>query len=127
MLEEEIAYATDEVGRLTKVLDEQNCLLQASREQAAQKDVAIKDLEQKVKVYFKTLLQSKQSATKMVKKLNNENKKHILYQVKEQQEAVEKMVRNGGFKAAEPTVTPKSLNRVIPLYIFLLFKNDTDV
>ncbi|XP_037551279.1 kinesin-like protein KIF15-B [Nematolebias whitei] len=78
VLQEEIAYATDEVERLTKVLDEQNCLLQASQEQAAQKDVAIKDLEQKVK---------------------------------EQQEAVEKMVRNGGVNAAELTVTPKSLNR----------------
>lgn len=40
--------------------------------------------------------------------------------MKEQQEAVEKMVRNGGVKAAELTVTPKSLNRVIPPYIFLL-------
>lgn len=40
--------------------------------------------------------------------------------MKDQQEAVEKMVRNGGVKAAELTVTPKSLNRVIPAYIFLL-------
>lgn len=78
MLQEEITYATDEVERLTKVLDEQNCLLQASQEQAAQKDVAIKDLEQKVKVHFKMLLQSKQSATKIMIKLDNDNlKKHI--------------------------------------------------
>lgn len=78
MLQEEIAYATDEVERLTKVLDEQNCLLEASQEQAAQKDVAIKDLEQKVKVYFKMLLQHKQSATKIVMKLDDDNlKKHI--------------------------------------------------
>ncbi|XP_017266534.1 kinesin-like protein KIF15-A [Kryptolebias marmoratus] len=78
VLQEEITYATDEVERLTKVLDEQNCLLQASQEQTAQKDAFIKKLEQKVQ---------------------------------QQHEAVEKTVRNVGFKAAEPTVTPKSLNR----------------
>lgn len=55
MLQEEIAYATDEVERLTKVLDEQNCLLQASQEQSAQKDVVIKNLEQKVKITFENL------------------------------------------------------------------------
>lgn len=48
MLQEEVAYATEEVERLTKVLDEQNSLLQASQEQAAQKDVTIKNLQQKV-------------------------------------------------------------------------------
>uniref|UniRef100_A0A3Q2ZVJ2 Kinesin family member 15 n=1 Tax=Kryptolebias marmoratus TaxID=37003 RepID=A0A3Q2ZVJ2_KRYMA len=53
VLQEEITYATDEVERLTKVLDEQNCLLQASQEQTAQKDAFIKKLEQKVKSTLK--------------------------------------------------------------------------
>ncbi|XP_008282437.1 kinesin-like protein KIF15 [Stegastes partitus] len=48
VLQEEISYATEEVERLTKVLDEQNSLLQASQEQTAQKDVMIQNLEQKV-------------------------------------------------------------------------------
>ncbi|XP_018545534.1 kinesin-like protein KIF15-A isoform X1 [Lates calcarifer] len=79
VLQEEMAYATEEVERLTKVLDEQNSLLQASQEQAAQKDVMIQSLQQKVQ---------------------------------QQQEAVEKTLRNGNFKPlVEPTVTPKSLPR----------------
>ncbi|XP_029983240.1 kinesin-like protein KIF15 isoform X2 [Sphaeramia orbicularis] len=48
VLQEELAYATDEVERLTKVLDEQNNLLQASQEQVAQKDRVIQNLQQKV-------------------------------------------------------------------------------
>lgn len=48
VLQEEIAYATEEIERLTKVLDEQNNLLQASQEQTAQKDVMIQNLQQKV-------------------------------------------------------------------------------
>ncbi|XP_014863192.1 PREDICTED: kinesin-like protein KIF15 isoform X2 [Poecilia mexicana] len=75
VLQEEITYATEEVERLTKVCDEQQSLLNATQEQAAQKELIIKSLEQKV------------------------------------QEAVEKTVRNGGFKPTEPTVTPKSVNR----------------
>uniref|UniRef100_A0A672ZNQ4 Kinesin family member 15 n=1 Tax=Sphaeramia orbicularis TaxID=375764 RepID=A0A672ZNQ4_9TELE len=47
VLQEELAYATDEVERLTKVLDEQNNLLQASQEQVAQKDRVIQNLQQK--------------------------------------------------------------------------------
>ncbi|MED6257343.1 hypothetical protein ATANTOWER_019517 [Ataeniobius toweri] len=78
VLQEEITYATEEVERLTKVCDEQQSLLQATQEQAAQKELIIKGLEQKVQ---------------------------------QQQEAVEKTVRNGGFKPTEPTVTPKSVNR----------------
>ncbi|MEQ2265460.1 hypothetical protein XENORESO_007467 [Xenotaenia resolanae] len=78
VLQEEITYATEEVERLTKVCDEQQSLLQATQEQAAQKELIIKSLEQKVQ---------------------------------QQQEAVEKTVRNGGFKPTEPTVTPKSVNR----------------
>lgn len=49
VLQEEVTYATEEVERLTKVLDEQNSLLQASQEQTAQKDAVIHQLEQKVK------------------------------------------------------------------------------
>ncbi|XP_008398270.1 kinesin-like protein KIF15 isoform X1 [Poecilia reticulata] len=78
VLQEEITYATEEVERLMKVCDEQQSLLNATQEQAAQKELIIKSLEQKVQ---------------------------------QQQEAVEKTVRNGGFKPTEPTVTPKSVNR----------------
>ncbi|KAK5916780.1 hypothetical protein CgunFtcFv8_011728 [Champsocephalus gunnari] len=45
VLQEEVVYATEEVERLTKVLDEQNSLLQ---EQTAQKDIMIQNLQQKV-------------------------------------------------------------------------------
>lgn len=48
MLQEEVTYATEEVERLTMVLDEQNSLFQASQEQTAQKDAMIHKLEQKV-------------------------------------------------------------------------------
>uniref|UniRef100_A0A8C2ZEN0 Kinesin family member 15 n=1 Tax=Cyclopterus lumpus TaxID=8103 RepID=A0A8C2ZEN0_CYCLU len=45
VLQEEVVYATEEVERLTKVLDEQNSLLQASQEQTAQKDIMIQNLQ----------------------------------------------------------------------------------
>lgn len=48
VLQEEVTYVTEDVERLTKVLDEQNNLLQASQEQTAQKDAIIHKLEQKV-------------------------------------------------------------------------------
>lgn len=48
VLQEEVTYATEEVERLTTVLDEQNSLLRASQEQTAQKDAIIHKLEQKV-------------------------------------------------------------------------------
>uniref|UniRef100_A0A672IH02 Kinesin family member 15 n=1 Tax=Salarias fasciatus TaxID=181472 RepID=A0A672IH02_SALFA len=48
VLEEELLYATKEVERLTKVLDELNSLLLASQEQTAQKDAIIQDLRQRV-------------------------------------------------------------------------------
>lgn len=50
VLQEEVTYATEEVERLTKVLDEQSNLLQASQEKAAQKDIVIQNLKQKVKL-----------------------------------------------------------------------------
>ncbi|KAM8737455.1 kinesin-like protein KIF15 [Acanthopagrus schlegelii] len=79
VLQEEIVYATEEVERLTKVLDEQNILLQSSQEQTAKKDIIIQNLQQKVQ---------------------------------QQQEAVERTVRNGSLKPlVELTVTPKSLPR----------------
>ncbi|XP_032403994.1 LOW QUALITY PROTEIN: kinesin-like protein KIF15 [Xiphophorus hellerii] len=78
VLQEEITYATEEVERLTKVCGEQQSLLNAAQEQAAQKELIIKNLEQTVQ---------------------------------QQQEAVEKTVRNGGFRPTEATVTPKSVNR----------------
>ncbi|XP_062253695.1 kinesin-like protein KIF15 [Platichthys flesus] len=80
VLQEELTYATEEVERLTKVLDDQNSLLQASREQTAQKDVMIQNLQQKVE---------------------------------QQQDAVEKTIRNGSLKPlVETAVTPKSLPRM---------------
>uniref|UniRef100_A0A1A8UG06 Kinesin family member 15 n=2 Tax=Nothobranchius TaxID=28779 RepID=A0A1A8UG06_NOTFU len=78
VLQEEVAYATEEVDRLTKVLGEQNILLQTSQEQTAKKEAIIRSLQQKVQ---------------------------------QQQEAVEKTIRNGDFKPPESTVTPKSLDR----------------
>lgn len=50
VLQEEVTYATEEVERLTKVLDEQSNLLQALQEQTAQKDIVIQKLKQKVKL-----------------------------------------------------------------------------
>ncbi|KAM3595120.1 uncharacterized protein V6R79_018353 [Siganus canaliculatus] len=76
VLQEEMTYATEEVERLTKVLDEQNSLLRASQEQMSQKDVIIQNLQQK-----------------------------------QQQEAVEKTIKNGFKPFTELTVTPKSLPR----------------
>ncbi|XP_056151509.1 kinesin-like protein KIF15-A, partial [Lampris incognitus] len=49
LLQEEIAYTIEEVEKLTKVLDEQNGLLQASQEQMAQKESEIQKLEQRLK------------------------------------------------------------------------------
>ncbi|XP_062413304.1 kinesin-like protein KIF15 [Pungitius pungitius] len=48
VLQEEVVYATEEVERLTKVIDEQNSLLQASQEQTAEKDVTIQNLQQEI-------------------------------------------------------------------------------
>ncbi|XP_053191642.1 kinesin-like protein KIF15-B [Scomber japonicus] len=79
VLQEEVIYATEEVDRLTKVLHEQNCLLQASQEQTSQKEVMIQNLQKKIQ---------------------------------QQQEVVEKTIRNGSFTPfKESTATPKSLPR----------------
>ncbi|KAM3871379.1 kinesin-like protein KIF15 [Diretmus argenteus] len=78
VLQEEVVYATEEVERLTKVLDEQNSLLHASQEQTAQKEVTIQNLLQKLK---------------------------------QQEEAIEKTIRNGSFNPTESSVTPKSVLR----------------
>ncbi|KAK5857402.1 hypothetical protein PBY51_010650 [Eleginops maclovinus] len=76
VLQEEVVYATEEVERLTKVLDEQNSLLQ---EQTAQKDIMIQNLQQKLQ---------------------------------QQQEAVERTIRNVNFKPlVDQAGTPKSLPR----------------
>lgn len=122
VLQEEIVYATEEVERLTKVLDEQNSLLQASQEQTAKKDVIIQNLQQKVKFflfYFVLFIQLSQS--------NNASMLPIslistFYQLQRQQEAVEKTIRNGAFQPpVEPTVTPKSFPRVKPAYVFNIY------
>uniref|UniRef100_A0A8C5A4L8 Kinesin motor domain-containing protein n=1 Tax=Gadus morhua TaxID=8049 RepID=A0A8C5A4L8_GADMO len=48
LLQDEVLYATEEVERLTKVLDEQNGLLQSFQEQTTQKDSTIQSLQQQV-------------------------------------------------------------------------------
>ena len=48
MLQEEVVYATEEVERLTKVLDEQTGLLQASQDQATQNEATVQTLQDKV-------------------------------------------------------------------------------
>uniref|UniRef100_A0A671WCY4 Kinesin family member 15 n=1 Tax=Sparus aurata TaxID=8175 RepID=A0A671WCY4_SPAAU len=55
VLQEEIAYATEEVERLTKVLDEQNILLQSSQEKTAKKDIMIQNLQQKQEAVERTV------------------------------------------------------------------------
>uniref|UniRef100_A0A8C8CSL2 Kinesin motor domain-containing protein n=1 Tax=Oncorhynchus tshawytscha TaxID=74940 RepID=A0A8C8CSL2_ONCTS len=52
VLQEEVVYATEEVERLTKVLDEQAGLLQASQDQTAQKEAIIQTLQEKVTDLF---------------------------------------------------------------------------
>uniref|UniRef100_A0A8C8CP31 Kinesin motor domain-containing protein n=1 Tax=Oncorhynchus tshawytscha TaxID=74940 RepID=A0A8C8CP31_ONCTS len=54
VLQEEVVYATEEVERLTKVLDEQAGLLQASQDQTAQKEAIIQTLQEKSSVTPKT-------------------------------------------------------------------------
>lgn len=49
VLQDDLLYATGDVERLTKALDEQSGLLQASQDQTAQKDTLIKNLQQKLK------------------------------------------------------------------------------
>ncbi|KAK6304480.1 hypothetical protein J4Q44_G00250660 [Coregonus suidteri] len=49
VLQEEVVYATEEVERLTKVLDEQTGLLQASQDQTAQKEAIVQTLQEKLK------------------------------------------------------------------------------
>ncbi|KAK0143351.1 Kinesin-like protein KIF15-A [Merluccius polli] len=49
LLQDEVVYATEEVERLTKVLDEQNGLLQSFQEQTTQKDAMIQSLQQQLK------------------------------------------------------------------------------
>ncbi|KAM6961222.1 kinesin-like protein KIF15 [Aplochiton taeniatus] len=49
LLQEEVAFATEEVQRLTKVLDEQAALLQTSKEQTTQKETSIQGLLDKLR------------------------------------------------------------------------------
>ncbi|KAF7647426.1 hypothetical protein LDENG_00172690, partial [Lucifuga dentata] len=49
VLQEEVTYATKDIERLMKVLDEKNSLLQASQEQMAKKELAIQKLQQRLK------------------------------------------------------------------------------
>lgn len=117
VLQEEIVYATEEVERLTKVLDEQNSLLQASQEQTAKKDVIIQNLQQKVKFFYFILfiysIKSNNTSMLPISPIST------FYQLQRQQEAVEKTIRNGAFQPpVELTVTPKSFPRVKPAYVF---------
>ncbi|XP_076014647.1 kinesin-like protein KIF15 [Genypterus blacodes] len=79
LLQEDVTYATEDVERLTKMLDEQNSLLQSSQEQMMQKEATIKNL---------------------------------LHRLKQQEDAIERTIRNGSLKPVlEAAVTPKSLPR----------------
>uniref|UniRef100_A0A665WJJ3 Kinesin-like protein n=1 Tax=Echeneis naucrates TaxID=173247 RepID=A0A665WJJ3_ECHNA len=75
VLQEEMTYATEEVERLTKVLDEQSSLLQASQELTAQKDVIIENLQQKVNIL--SFLQENEVLRKQNIKLSEENGKLV--------------------------------------------------
>uniref|UniRef100_A0A668ASW8 Kinesin family member 15 n=1 Tax=Myripristis murdjan TaxID=586833 RepID=A0A668ASW8_9TELE len=55
VLQEEVAYATEEVERLTKVLDEQNSLLQASQEQTLTNQTLLCQLKQQEEALEKTI------------------------------------------------------------------------
>lgn len=107
VLQEEVTYATEEVERLTKVLDEQNSLLQASQEQTAQKDAVIHQLEQKVK-------SPRQNGPKILKfGFNVFTPTSLLHQIKRQHVAVEETIRNRSLKHfTELPGTPKSLPQV---------------
>uniref|UniRef100_A0A3Q2FLP7 Kinesin family member 15 n=1 Tax=Cyprinodon variegatus TaxID=28743 RepID=A0A3Q2FLP7_CYPVA len=63
VLQEEMTYATEEVERLMKVCDEQQSLLQATQEQAAQKDLIIKNLELKVQFLVQQQQEAAQKTT----------------------------------------------------------------
>uniref|UniRef100_A0A672IGW1 Kinesin family member 15 n=1 Tax=Salarias fasciatus TaxID=181472 RepID=A0A672IGW1_SALFA len=71
VLEEELLYATKEVERLTKVLDELNSLLLASQEQTAQKDAIIQDLRQRVNRGAPLLENSNTIPKKKKRKINS--------------------------------------------------------
>ncbi|KAJ3612898.1 hypothetical protein NHX12_019155, partial [Muraenolepis orangiensis] len=49
LLQDEVLYATEEVERLTKVLGEQNGLLQSFQEQTTEKEALIQNLQQQLK------------------------------------------------------------------------------
>lgn len=48
MLQDSLSYATEEVDRLAKVLDEQTTLLQATQDQLADREATIKTLQDQV-------------------------------------------------------------------------------
>ena len=48
MLQDSLAYATEEVERLTKVFDEQTTLLQAAQDQITEREATIKTLQDQV-------------------------------------------------------------------------------
>lgn len=118
ILKDELTYATEEVERLTKVLDEQNSLLQSSQEQMTHKEAKIKNLLHRVNSHHlsvngvrNTVVQRKSYSCNIIKSTNL--RKTFLYQLKQQEDAVERTIRNGSFNAVlEPAVTPKSLPRV---------------
>uniref|UniRef100_A0AAY4CD03 Kinesin motor domain-containing protein n=1 Tax=Denticeps clupeoides TaxID=299321 RepID=A0AAY4CD03_9TELE len=48
LLQEELTYATEEVERLTKVLDEQSVLLQSTQDQLSERDSTVQNLQEQV-------------------------------------------------------------------------------
>uniref|UniRef100_A0AAY4CBJ6 Kinesin motor domain-containing protein n=1 Tax=Denticeps clupeoides TaxID=299321 RepID=A0AAY4CBJ6_9TELE len=49
LLQEELTYATEEVERLTKVLDEQSVLLQSTQDQLSERDSTVQNLQEQSK------------------------------------------------------------------------------
>uniref|UniRef100_A0A3P8ZW28 Kinesin motor domain-containing protein n=1 Tax=Esox lucius TaxID=8010 RepID=A0A3P8ZW28_ESOLU len=82
VLQEEVAYATEEVERLTKVLDEQAGLLQASQDQNAQMEAAVQTLQQKVKT-LKTTYQQLPLTPRTPMSFNNDLNKVLESQERE--------------------------------------------
>ena len=108
-MQDEVLYATEEVERLTKVLDEQNGLLQSFQEQTTQKDSTIQSLQQQVcyQVFITERL------LVLSNKVLFSSSTFYSNQVKKQEEAAEKETPKRGFNLIlGGAFTPKSLPQV---------------
>ena len=108
LLQDEVLYATEEVERLTKVLDEQNGLLQSFQEQTTQKDSTIQSLQQQV--CYQIFITERRLVLS-----NKVFSSSTFYsnQVKKQEEAAVKETPKRGFNLnLGGAFTPKSLPQV---------------